>query len=299
MKHYSIKKIFITFLTVICLFSLWAVPVQASGVTRLFNYADTSRTFKKDITGDGKADTIKLKLVKEDDWFLDKVNVFINGKKAASINAENSYAISVNYIVLSKKNVFLQIYGFAENDYVVNNNIYKYNKKTKKLENVLNFSKVAGGTSMRAQGVTSASGSQIKVAYSGQPCETGWLDCTYTFVYKNGKFKLKSNTTAVKSIFTKHVVDDAYGKYLAKNQFVAIRTLKFYKTSSLKKVSFTAKKGDVLTLKKMKIAGGKTYLQFKKGNKIGWIKVFNDYMQVYPDFENSGWFGGIYYRLAG
>ena len=151
---------------------------------------------------------------------------------------------------------------------------------------------------MNAQNATSASGSQIKVFYTAQPCETGWIECTYTFVFKNGKFKLKSNTASVKSLFTRHVVNDKYGKYLAKNQFVADKTLKFYKNSNLKKFAFTAKKGDVVTLKKIKIAGEKTYLQFKKGSKSGWVKVFNDYTSVYPDNEH-GWFGGILYRLAG
>ena len=298
MKHYSIKKMLITMLTIFCLCSMWTISTQAAGISKLCNYTEKNLTFKRDITGDGKIDTIKLKLVKDRYHALDKVNIFINGKKSGSLDCNNSYGISVNYISMSKKNVFLQIYSLGPNDYVEANSIFKYNKKTKKLDNVLDFQKVAGGGSMDAHDVTSVSGSQIKVFYTGQPCETGRIECTYTFVFKNGKFKLKSNTTSVKSLFTKYVVNDKYGKYLAKHQFVAEKNLNFYKNSNLSKVSFTAKKGDILTLKKIKIAGGKTYLQFKKGAKTGWVKVYNDYPSVYPDNEH-GWFCGILYRLAG
>lgn len=303
MKLFSARKLFLILIIVMCMFSICTIPAQAAGVKTVIdytiNFTTKKPTFKRDVTGDGKADTVKLQLTKANSYSLNKVNVLINGKKAASLDAKYCYGVKVNYISMSKSKVFLQIYTLTDGDYIVSNGIYKYDKKSKKLKKLLDLNKVSGNSYIGAMDVTSASDSQIKVACRIQPPETGCIDFSYIFVYKNGKFKLKSNTVTAKSMFIKAPGYDRYAKYFKKNQFAAFKTLKFYKDTNLKKVSFKAKKNDILTLKKIKISGKKTYLQFKKGSKTGWVKVFNDYSVVYPNFENSGWFHGIIYRLAG
>lgn len=303
MNKTFIKKSLITLFTVVCLFSVWSLSVQAAGVSKVIdytvNYTTKKPVFKKDVTGDGKADTVNLTYTKTDSDYLDKVNVMINGKKAATVDAKYCYGVVVNYISMSKSKVFLQIYTLTDGDYIVNNGIYKYNKGTKKLKKILDLNKVSGGSYIGAMDVTSASSSQIKVACRVQPPETGCIEFTYTFTYKNGKFVLNSNSVAAKSMFIRMPGYDQYAKYFKKNQFVAFKTLKFYKDTKLKKVSFTAAKGNILKLQKIKISGKKTYVQFKKGTKTGWIRVFNDYPVVYPNYDNSGWFHGVIYRLAG
>ena len=62
---------------------------------------------------------------------MDKINIFVNGKKSGSLDCSYSYGISVDYIVMSKKNLFLRIYSLASNDHIEANSIFKYNKKTK------------------------------------------------------------------------------------------------------------------------------------------------------------------------
>ena len=181
------------------------------------------------------------------------------------------------------------------------NGIYKYNNKTKKLVRVLNLKQYP----LQAYQVTGATSSEIKVKFGGQPIETGWINCKYTFVYKNGGFKLKSNTTAAQTMFKNYDYNpDGYGKYFKDNKFKTSKKLKFYTNTNLNKVSYTAKKGAVLKLKKVKMVGSKVYLQFQSGKKTGWRKVFNNNVYNYSlenweDVSKSGWFYGVYNRLAG
>ena len=67
----------------------------------------------------------------------------------------------------------------------------------------------------------------------------------------------------------------------------------FYTSSNLKKKAYTTKKGDVLTLQKVKIVGKKMYLSFKKNGKTGWQRIKSIYS------GSNYWFYGVNNRLAG
>lgn len=277
MKHLSTRKLLITLITAICIFSLWTLPAQAAGVSKLCASTNKTKTFKKEITGDKKTDSIKLKTVKDRASYIDKLDVVINNKKALSIDfTPNCWGYSANYISMSKKNVFLQIYGHLDGGEIGSNQIYKYNKKTKKLVCVLDCNAI--NPAFEARNVTSASSSQIKIAYNGQPYETGHLSCSYSYVYKNGIFKPTSNTVKVKCALSGY--SSSYKKYFKQNKYVAAKKLYFYSKPGMLEpaaVSFTANAGDVVQLKKVKAIGRDVYLQFKKGKATGWMKVFNSF----------------------
>ena len=57
----------------------------------------------------------------------------------------------------------------------------------------------------------------------------------------------------------------------------------------------------MLTLKKIRTRDKDIFLQFQKGNKKGWQKVMNTDVYDYDsaDYASSGWFFGVYHRLAG
>lgn len=284
---------------------MWAIPVQAGHVTVLSSYLTKSRTFYQDITRDGQVDAIRLQLTTDSyGESVEKIKIYVNGKNAGTINYEkySNCGIKVNYIYMSKNREFLQISEASGNDYVGTNALYSYQASTGKMKKVITFPK----GSMNFREVVSASSSQIKVFVTGQPMETGWIRGEMTYVYKNGKFQLKSKTVSVKSAFCGSGVTgpDQYGVYLNKNQFVVANKRTFYTSSSMKTKAFTAKRGDVLTLKKMKISGKKVYLQFQKGSKTGWQRVFRNNVYDYScsdwdDVAKTGWFYGIHQRLAG
>ena len=292
------KKLFTVVLFLIMALSVQSVSAQAASVKKVCRNVSGNRTFYQDLTGDGKKDQVTLKLYKDSyDNFIEKANVYVNGKKALTVSGINGYNATVQYIYQAKSREFLQIYFTSDNDYVVKNGLYQYNKKTGKLVKVLNLSEVKG----RSGDITSAASKSVKAVFSCQPAETGWIHWTYDYVWKNGKFVLKSNTATVKSSLVSYDPGDGYTKYFKKNQFVAANKRNFYTSTSLSKIAFTANKGDVLTLKKIKISGNRVFLQFKKGSKTGWQKVCRSDVYDYTSSDpgKTGWFCGVYRRLAG
>lgn len=295
------KKFSMALLSVFFTFLIFAVPTKAASVESIASYAESSFSTQKDITGDGEADTIRFVLVKESNgYYTDKVNVYINGENALTINPEISfYGIQVNYVKMSKKKVFLQIYGSGDSDMHAMNAIYKYNSSTKKLKRVLNLQNYP----MTAYDVVSATSKKIKVKFEGQPQETGRINCEFTFKYTGDKFKLNSTVTTVKSSLIYYDNGDGYLKYFKQNKYKTSKKLKLYKSAGSKKVSVTVPKNKFVTLKKIKMSKGKVYLQFKYGKKTGWRKIFNekvyDYTVDWDKIGTTGWFYGVYYRLAG
>ena len=145
---------------------------------------------------------------------------------------------------------------------------------------------------MKAHEVTSVSSSKINVIYRGSAYETGRMHCTYTFILRNGKIKLKSRTVPIVSSYSTHPVgfNDSYNESFSKNQFIAAKSLTFYKKPNSKKIVFSAKEGDILTLKKIRITDQSTFLQFQKGKQTGWISIGFNYA--------SDWFYGVALRRS-
>ncbi len=277
-----------------------AIPAKAATVTKDLDYVMGSHTFQRDIDGDNKKDKITVNAVQNSYSMVQSIKVSVNGKSALTIsgNSETCYGVSVYYIKMSKTKEFLQIMGHGDDNWRTVNAIYRYNKKTGKLKKVL---ELTSGLSS-AGNVVKATSKSIQIGHSYQTPETGWVNWKYTYTFKNGKFKLKSGTAAVKSSLTTYDNGDGYLKYFKKNKFKAMKQLTFYTSTSQKKKAFTARKGNVLTLKKIKISGKKIYMQFQLGKKKGWKKVDNDYSKVYSYTMNGvtgGWFYGVRERLAG
>ena len=267
-----------------------AAPVKAAGtVDEICGYTSKNISFSADLTGDGKDDTVKIKLrTMSDGYSVDKLAVYVNGTKVLNLWDKYYYYITVNYIHMSKTKNFLQLSGHGDNDGRMFNYIYRYDTKTKKLVKALDLK---DGNLMTGGEVITVSGNQISVRHSYQPSETGWVRWKFNYVYKNGTFKLVSDTSKVLSSLGSDEINDGYGKYFRKNKFKAARTIRFYTSRTKKKLAFTAKKGDVLTLRNIKITGGKMYMQFKKGSKTGWREVDKYYTRPL--------FYGVSRRLAG
>lgn len=267
-------------------------PVKAAGIENLCDYTSKNTTASADITGDNKKDTIQLKMTRDNEsGFIQKLRVFVNGTKALTLRDKDSYYhLSVTYIHMTRKKNLLQITGRGDNDYCTFNSIYRYDSKNKKLVRVLDLT----SNYLLADGqVIKATGKKIVIDHGFQPSETGWLRWKYSYVYKNNKFKRSSDTAAVKSSLGDYMSKDGYGKYFANNQFVAARSIRFYSSTKMNKTAFSAKKGDVLTLKKIKISGSKMYLQYQNGTKTGWIEVNK------RGYMDKPFFYGVNERLAG
>lgn len=245
-------------------------------------------TWKRDITGDGKIDTIKMKLTGSGGYYKN-FTIYINGKKALTENIKGCSDVIIRFFSCKKSANFLYVSTSKDGGYLYFSRIYAYSKgKLLKAADLLQEVDNAGD---HIQKVTSNS---INVRYSVQPLETGFISWNYTFQRVGKKFKLKSTAAKVTSnLANRSLYRDNYQKYFDKNQFVVQRQKAFYTGTNLNKVAFTAKKGDVLTLSKLKAVNKKLYLGFKKKGKLGWIKVGRPYS------PSSHLFYGVSKRMVG
>lgn len=246
-----------------------------------------STTIKRDINGDGKTETIKIKTTKLDSYFYNKIKVYVNGKLALSKSIRGCSVVSVRYISCSKKKNYLQIIGGMDGGYMFLNKIY-YISGSKLTE----AADLGQADNMSAQ-VTKVTGNSITVRFSVQPCETGRVEWSFVYRPDGKKLALKNNTAKVTSTLGNLQMNDGYQKYFKKNQFVVANGRTFYTSTSLKKKAYTTKQGDVLTLYKVKVANGKMYLSFKKNGKVGWCRIISQYDPY------GYWFYGVNNRLAG
>ena len=236
------------------------------------------KTISADITGDGKADKILITTTMDDDFRVKKLKVTVNKKTAFSKNCTDSGInyITAKYAKMTNKNEFIQLMGIGDNDYIVFNQIYKYNNTSKKLYSVSKLDNTACE-------IVSAKKNRLTLHHGEQPAETGWLTWKMSYKFRN-------NTSTVKSTIG-YSRKDSYSKLFRKNIFVTAKKLRFYNG---KKLAFTVPKGKQVTLKKLTLSKGNIYLQFQYGKKTGWISVNNKNY----DFE-SPYFKKVNSRLAG
>lgn len=244
------------------------------------------KTLSADITGDGKSDKIFITTSMDKDCFIKKLKVKVNNKVAFTKNCtnDNIHSFTARYAKMSNKNELLQLMGIGDNDYIVFNQIYKYNNKSKKLYSVSKLDYTACE-------IVSAKKNLLTLRHGDQPAETGWLNWKMNYKFRNNKLVLTSTTTStVKSIIGNYH-NDSYSKLFRKNIFVTAKKLRFYNGS---KLAFTVPKGKQVTLKKLTLSKNTMYLQFQYGKKTGWLRVNNkDYNYESPYFK------GVSRRLAG
>lgn len=253
-----------------------------------------SKTVKIDMTGDGKKNVVKLKAISDpaDASFVKSFQMTVDGKSAISmknISKYDAFDINLYYMKLDKNNVLIQMMMPTYNDYISYNKIYKYNKKTGKLEAIKSLN---DGMS---QEVASYTKDSITINESYQSNLTGWGNWKYTYQYQNGKLTLKNRVANYTCGLKYSQIGDGYDEYFKQGKYVAAKEMTFYTTKDCNDVAFTVQDGDVLTIKRIYT---KTYsdLRFSFVNSEGiegWIKVPND------DYEVINWFYGVINRMAG
>ena len=149
------------------------------------------KTISADITGDGKADKILITTTMDDDFRVKKLKVTVNKKTAFSKNCTDSGInyITAKYAKMTNKNEFIQLMGIGDNDYIVFNQIYKYNNTSKKLYSVSKLDNTACE-------IVSAKKNRLTLHHGEQPAETGWLTWKMSYKFRNNKLVLTNATTS-------------------------------------------------------------------------------------------------------
>lgn len=248
---------------------------------------------KIDLDGDGKKETLKLKTTMfENDYNIKNIGLYVNGKKVLAFrDLDDVISVKADYCKITNSKIFIRFVLSGDSDVKHLDNFYKYDSHEKKMLKVGELLDVEGWCANAT--IKSVSNTHITVSYQRQFSEIGSVLWTSSYIVKNGKLKLKSNMSKVKSAYTEddgHPQDE-YGKRFEKNQFKALKKFQLYKNTSLKKVSFLAKKNNLLVLKKIKFVNDQIYVQFKKGTRTGWIKL--------EQFYGDTLFYGVSNRLAG
>lgn len=248
-----------------------------------------SYSAKVDLNGDGKADAFKMSTTKDKNGYVNKITMTLNNKTVYSKTYKDSSFFNTNvvYASMSKNAEFIQVVGRGDNDYVTFNQVYTYNKKTKKMNCINSFN--TNGCYQTE--IVAADKNYVTIGNCDQPSEVGWISWKIPYRYNRGKLvAATTSTTTVKSLIA-NSRKDKYSKYFAKNQFVTAKKLTFYNGS---KVAYSVPKGKVITLKKLSLSNGVIYLQFQYGKKTGWAHVNGTKYD-----SRKPWFEGVNSRLAG
>lgn len=273
------------------IFLMMAKDTQAA--SQKFNILNSYKktSCQIDLDGDGKKENLKLKIARND-IDIKKITLQVNGYNSLTLQNQtiaNSYTVTVDYINMSSKNIFIRIAVSGDNDYLSIDNLYRYNPASKKMTKAASLLDMRGWSASGM--ITNVNNSSIKISYRYQFAEIGSVKWTNTYIVKNEKLVLKSNQANVRSVYTTEYDPDGYSKLFVKNQFKALKSLKLYTNTSMEQISYTAKKNEILALKKIKYTNGTFYVQFSNGNKNGWLKLNqSNYTPLFYGVEN---------RLAG
>ncbi len=289
-------------------FAMMLVPTSAKAAVKVnkgcsITYSDRklTKSFRQDLNGDGKKDTVRVTAKARDDRGITDLTVSVSGEKALDFTGqrelEGTMSVTVETIQMSKKVSYLRVTGHTDNDYILFDRLYSC-ENLPKLKTRADFVKLFGSYEVDIL-KGSSSASKLKVKVGMQPAETGFITTNYTFQRTGYALKRTSRYAKVKSALGSFSgTNDGLDKYFKQSKYIAARKLNFMTKVGSKTKAFTAKKGNVLKLEKIWMKNADSvWLRFSNGKKRGWIRVMNSYDDVYED--NSGWFRGVMNRLAG
>lgn len=278
-KTYLMTALFLILMAI----STLTVHAKAPSIKKLVESSNDS-TASVDMTGDGKPDKLAFNPIKDTVDYSSGLKVTVNGKTAFYTTGHGFSHYEVQYIYQARSREFIQITLWGDSRRRFVNSIYRYDKASGKLVCVLDINASGVGAGEIVDKTTTTS---IRIKNICQPDMTGLISWYYTYKYSGGRFKLVSSTASAKSIYQA----ENYGKYFAKNQFIANKTLTFYTGTDLKRKAFTVKAGSIVKLTKVKTNGPKMYLCFQYKSKNGWVD---------PRSSTAiGSFKGVNKRLAG
>lgn len=249
------------------------------GKGQVSNAADTANVTVKpdvvyskyDVTGDGKADAIKVKIVdNKDEQESATMQLLVNDKMVFQQKREINPNWNVKLIKLANGKVFFDISSTISSDDDCKHNLYIY--KNGKLNSVYDFQKYNNKyADYFFADIVKVSGDTLKTNVSAQFYTTGRIQYNLNLNYEEEKFKITSNTFSPN-----------YKAMSRKNKWTAERKITVYKKAGSKKVAYTLKKGDVVKLNKIIYKNNKIYFQVKKSKgKTGYIPAVKKYTGSY------------------
>ena len=235
-------------------------------------YLQPGRTYSYDLDKDGKNEKIKYtkQSVNED---VEIVKVFINGKM--SLNKRLNGSASLNLCNLNKKDKYIEfiLNAIGPSDIIEYMGIYRYNKqKVSQLFQVKGDTLYGKMSLYRYKDFVLGTGNTFYIN-ADTPIwirDLGSYYCKMPFLIKGNK--IVANKVSAYDIFSPSTTN-----YKKRMKFELKKLVTVYKTSSkVKGKAFTLKKGDKITIDKIKPvkkSPATAYVRINKGKKKGWIYI--------------------------
>ncbi|MGN0242051.1 MAG: hypothetical protein ACI4CS_10225 [Candidatus Weimeria sp.] len=255
-----------------------AIGVSMVPVTAL------AKTAKKvDLTGDGKADTVKIIKTRDypDSDFYSRLKIQINGKTAFS-KKTYYYSVTTKTIKLANKKAFLVIYAPGDDDAADYNGIFAYKKG--RLTRIVDFNKCIPGYDVSLNQI-STSKNTVNVSLSQDTNGLGVCSYKTSFTWKNNKFVQAPAITDFQIATTE-------GDFVKKGSTVTLSTDATSKTLLAQDAeTATLIKGTEAEFSDVTIYGKNAYFSLIQNGTTYWIQIPKDYLS---GSENGTYFTNTY-----
>ena len=264
-----------------------ALKVQAAG-SRAGASVKTlaeNKTYKSfDITGNGKADSLKVSVKEKDGKVIYKL--LVNGNKKYTCSADPIME-EAEFKALTLKNgrtyIYIGIYGWDDQGV-----FGIYGMKNGKFCRLADLNHVRGldgyGYSLTAD-VKAVNDNDITITYFQNSYLTGLISYDYVYTFKDGGLKLASSNAKV--IGVNNIRTGLRGRSLT-----ASRKIVMYKTAGSDEKVSAIKAGQKVTFLYVKGTKTGTWYKVKADGITGWIKAIDEM----PETENY-WFKDLEYTI--
>lgn len=242
-----------------------AFAVKASNGAKAFELRENVTYSQYDVTGDKKADKIKIVASYKNNYVGEKISIIINGKTAFS-KKTFFFSMKTQLIKLKNGKCFMYLYGPTDNGDAEICALYQV--KGSKLKRIVDFNKGFGTKAGNHVGgeVLNVSGNSATLRFRVMAYMSGNTYADYSYRYKSGTLKKISKTGKLK-----------VGEYTGKSSFAAKKNIIAYKSTKCTSKKFTIKKGQKVKFLKVYVKGNTVRYYVKANGKSGWIKVANSY----------------------
>ena len=271
------KKLLKLFTAAMIAVGIMSVPVTAQAAQKSNIGIRTNTTYTKyDITGDGKADRIRINFKS-----TSYLNIEVNGKKCYNLNAKEIWIVNANLYTLKGNKHFLKLKcQNIANDHIDYDKLLAY--KSGKLTPIVNLmSHRKGAYNMRHNSYTKNVGNDyIQIRMQSMPGGVGSIQYTVTYKLSGGTLKLSSSTYPV--TYTNGYNILLYGQ----NMWSCARELKVRDVPG-GDVIYTTSEYEICTVNKIRYYEGSAYIYITVEDEdiSGWVRCPNSYTSRF--FEQS------------
>ena len=257
-----------------------------------------SSTYKWDLTHDGKADTVKFLLTKNNYGCVIKAQIYVNGKIAYTYSNSSKYfhRLEVQYVKIANDREFLYVVGRGDSWKPYIQKIFRYDTSSKRLVVAADLSKYTGAV----RGITKINGNNLIISYQIHTGSGGRVNWQYEYKYNasSKKFTVKDAKVTAKTASTWYV-GDGYDYYFKKSMYKTAQNITTYSNRSCTNKAVVVPSGKWMTLKSIYVTpNGKISLQFKYGNRYVWVKCWEMHSWGLG-LGNPYYFCGVIRRLVG